>query len=56
MHPTRNTTRPANSGGTNGRSRDHARDRAISTTPANIVMPHTRGRPPAFAASSEGAR
>jgi hypothetical protein len=54
--PTRKTTRPADSGGMKGRRRDHARDSAISTRPAKIVMPHTSGRPPAFTASRLGAR
>ena len=56
MTPIRNTTRPAVSDGISVRKRVHTSESAISTSPAKIVMPHTNGRPPVFAASSEGAR
>jgi hypothetical protein len=56
MTPIKNTTRPAVSDGMNVRRGVHTRESAISTRPANIVMPHNSGMPPIFSASSDGAR
>lgn len=54
--PTISTTTPAISGGNTGRSRRIKGASAISNRPAATVIPKTSGRPPAFAAASEGAR
>ena len=48
MLPMKNTTSPADSGGTNARNRRHTSETAISAKPAKIVMPHTSGIPPTF--------
>ena len=50
------TTKPAISGGKNGRSGRSTRDTVISTAPANIVMPNISGKPPAFSASNDAGR
>ena len=44
------TTNPAISGGKYARSGRRRRETPISTRPAKIVIPNTRGRPPAFSA------
>ena len=56
MLPMKNTTSPADSGGTNARSRRHTSENAISTRPAKMVMPHTSGMPPTLTATSDEAR
>ena len=54
--PMMKITRPEISGGRIGRSRRSSGAMAISSSPANSVMPKTSGRPPICAATSDGPK
>src|SRR5262249_27672824 len=54
--PIMKITSPEISGGKNPRKRLRIGAITVSNTPAKIVIPKTRGRPPVLAASSEGAK